>query len=223
VQVWAIMRRLTHAAGRLLLRETMVAIACRSAAAPARTVQQTRSLAGAPCNRERVDALLTTDCLDGYDARMLLATVVLHSLLRWVVLVFGVIAVSKAIAGTGGRRPWTSFDQRAGRSFVMALDLQMLVGLVLYGLLSPITRAAFGDMSAAMRDPVLRFFAIEHLTIMVGAIAFVHIGSARARKAPTDAAKHKAAAIFFTIGLLLILLGTPWPFRAVGRPLLPHF
>ena len=36
-------------------------------------------------------------------------------------------------------------------------------------------------------------------------------------------ARHRTAAIFFTLGLLLILLGTPWPFRAIGRPLLPNF
>ena len=154
---------------------------------------------------------------------MFVTTVVLHSLLRWLVIAFGLVAVWRAISGVSGRRPWTPLDDRAGRLLVIALDIQTLVGLTLYGLLSPITRAAFADMGAAMKDATLRFYAVEHLAIMVGAITLIHIGRARGRKAPTEAARHRTAAIFFTLGLLLILVGTPWPFRAIGRPLLPYF
>ena len=154
---------------------------------------------------------------------MLALTVVLHSLLRWLVIAFGLFAVLRAISGVSGRRPWTPLDDRAGRLFVTALDIQLLVGLILYGLLSAITRTALADMGTAMKDATLRFYAVEHLVIMLAAIALVHVGHSRARKARSDAARHRTAAIFFTLGLLLILLGTPWPFRAIGRPLLPSF
>jgi hypothetical protein len=152
---------------------------------------------------------------------MFVTMVVLHSLLRWVVIAFGLLAVWRAISGVSGRRPWTSLDDRAGRLFVMAVDTQVLVGLILYGILSPITRTALADMGAAMKDATLRFYAVEHLAIMLGAVALVHIGRSRTRKAGTDAARQRTAAIFFTLALLLILVGTPWPFRAIGRPLLP--
>jgi hypothetical protein len=152
---------------------------------------------------------------------MFVTMVVLHSLLRWVVSAFGLLAVWRAISGVSGRRPWTSLDDRAGRLFVMAVDTQVLVGLILYGILSPITRTALADMGAAMKDATLRFYAVEHLAIMLGAVALVHIGRSRTRKAGTDAARQRTAAIFFTLALLLILVGTPWPFRAIGRPLLP--
>jgi len=154
---------------------------------------------------------------------MFVTMVFLHSVLRWLVIAFGLVAVLRAISGASGRRPWTPLDDRAGRLFVIALDTQVLVGLVLYGVLSPITRTALADMGAAMKDATLRFYAVEHLAIMLGAVALVHIGRARARKAGTDAARQRTAAIFFTIALVLILLGIPWPFRAIGRPLLPTF
>jgi hypothetical protein len=159
--------------------------------------------------------------IDAMMSAMYAITIALHSLLRWVVIAFGLLAVLRAISGVSGRRPWTPSDDRAGRLFVIAVDTQMLVGLILYGLLSPITYTAFADMGAAMKDPALRFYAVEHLVIMLGAIALVHIGRSRLRKAHGDAARHRTAAIFFTLGLLLILLGTPWPFRAIGRSLLP--
>jgi hypothetical protein len=95
------------------------------------------------------------------------------------------------------------------------------VGLILYGLLSPITRTALADMGVAMRDASLRFYAVEHLVFMLAAVACVHIGQVRIRKATTDRARHRTAAVFFGVALLLMLLGIPWPFRAVGRPLLP--
>jgi hypothetical protein len=154
---------------------------------------------------------------------MLVTFVVLHSLLRWLVIAFGLVAVIRAISGVTGHRPWTPLDERTGRLFVIGLDVQLLIGLILYGLLSPITRAAFADMGAAMRDPLLRFYAIEHLVLMVGAVALAHVGRTRTRKASTATARQRAAAIFFTLSLVLILVGTPWPFRAFGRPLLPHF
>ena len=154
---------------------------------------------------------------------MLLTFVVLHSLVRWLVIAFGLVAVIRAVSGVTGHRPWTPLDERAGRLFVIGLDFQMLIGLILYGLLSPITRTAFADMGAAMRDPLLRFYAIEHLVLMVGAVALAHVGRTRTRKASTAPARQRAAAIFYALSLVLILVGTPWPFRAVGRPLLPGF
>jgi hypothetical protein len=144
-----------------------------------------------------------------------------HSLLRWVVLILAVVAVVRALAGLSGPRAWARGDTLTGRLLTISIDTQVLVGLILYGLLSPITRAALADMGTAMRDVSLRFYAVEHLVLMLAAVAFVHIGQGRVRKASTDRLRHRTAAIFFGIALLLMLLGVPWPFRAAGRPLLP--
>jgi hypothetical protein len=154
---------------------------------------------------------------------MFLVTLVLHSLLRWAVLIFGLVAIVKGFAGWFGRKPWTPLDDRAGRMFVITLDVQTLIGLLLYGVLSPITWTAFSDMGAAMRDPLLRFFAVEHLTLMLVALALVHIGRARAKRARTDQARHRTAAIFYTLGMIALLAGIPWPGMPAGRPLLPTF
>src|SRR6266540_802573 len=103
----------------------------------------------------------------GMIGAMFLTTLVLHSLLRWAVLAFGLLAAARALQGWFGPRPWTRLDDRAGKYFVMSLDLQTLVGLVLYGGLSPITRAAFGNMAVTMKDTLLRFYAVEHLSMML--------------------------------------------------------
>jgi hypothetical protein len=143
---------------------------------------------------------------------------VLHSLFRWVVLVAAAIAIVRAFGGWTGRRSWTPLDDRVGRQFVLFFDLQFLVGLILYAGVSPITSAAFADFGAAMQDSILRFFAVEHVSGMLIGIVLAHIGRARLRKATDDVAKHRTAAIFFTLALIVVLISIPWPFMPAGRP-----
>lgn len=145
---------------------------------------------------------------------------ILHSILRWAVIVFGALALLSAVRGWQNGASWgPGMDGRAKR-FVMTFDVQFTVGLLLYALFSPLTAAALQDFGAAMKDPTLRFFAVEHTTPMVIALALAHIGRVRAAKAADHAAKYRTAAIFFGLALILVLLATPWPFSAQVRPLL---
>lgn len=144
----------------------------------------------------------------------------LHSLLRWAVLITGILAASRGITGWRARRPWTLADERAGFWFTLTLDLQFLLGLLLYAVLSPLTWAAFHDFGGAMRDTVLRFWAVEHVFGMLVGIALVHIGRARVHKTGNDGRRHRLVAIFFTLALLAILASIPWPTLPHGRPLL---
>jgi hypothetical protein len=149
--------------------------------------------------------------------RMYSATMVLHSWLRWAVILLGVLAVIRALAATRSRR-WTPADDRAAMLFTMTLDLQFLAGLLLYFALSPITRTALQHMDAAMRSATLRFWAVEHPTAMLVALIVAHAGRVLVRRAP-EAKKGRMALIFFAIALLVILGMTPWPHTAGDRPL----
>jgi hypothetical protein len=148
---------------------------------------------------------------------------VVHSLLRWVVLAAGLVAFGRALAGMRARRPWTAGDDRAGQVFVGTLDLQLLIGLVLYFGLSPITRAAMQDFGAAMGNSMLRFWAVEHILGMVIAVALAHVGRVRVRKTTDPVRRHKLAAIFFGLALIAILATIPWPGMPAGRPLFRGF
>jgi hypothetical protein len=149
---------------------------------------------------------------------MYTAMLVLHSLLRWVVLGTGIYAVSRATGGWLSKRDWSPSDARAGLFFSIAIDTQVLVGVLLYVFFSPLTKFALGHMSAAMREHTLRFYTVEHAFLGVAAIAAVHIARARAKRS-TGLARHRVAAIGFLTAFVLILLMIPWPFLAYGRPL----
>ncbi len=139
----------------------------------------------------------------------------LHNITRWLVLVFGVLAVVRAFAGWLGKRENGPASRRAGMLFGGMLDLQLLLGLILYFALSPITLAALRDFGAAMKVADSRYFAIEHLVIMLAAVVLVHVGSAAAKKAKSVLAEQRTRAIYYTLALLCVIGGIPW-----YRPLL---
>lgn len=147
------------------------------------------------------------------------AILVLHSLLRWVVIVAGLMAVVRAFGARQRQRTWTRADNRSGLLFVAALDLQLLVGLTLYLILSPLTRLAFDDFASAMRNTELRFWAVEHPFGMLVAVALAHVGRVRIRKSTNDARRHDLAAMFFLLALVALLVSSPWPGLPNGRPL----
>lgn len=144
----------------------------------------------------------------------------LHSWLRWLVLVFGLLALVRGLMGASGRRPWTAGDEGAWRWFVITLDVQMLLGLVLYFLLSPITKGALADFGAAMQISSTRFWAVEHVFGMIVAVVLAHRGRTRVRAAADPVRRHRVAAVFAVLALVAILASIPWPGTPNARPLL---
>lgn len=140
---------------------------------------------------------------------------IVHNLLRWVVVVLGVIAVTRAFLGWQQRWSWRDQDGRLASAYTRSLDLQVLLGLLLYFILSPITTGALRDLGAAMGNPDLRFFVVEHFAGMLLASVLAHIGVARARRVEADAGKYRTLAIFLALSILAILAAIPW-----SRPLL---
>lgn len=133
-----------------------------------------------------------------------------HSLLRWAIVLAGIWAVIRAIKGVSGKTPFTATDKKAGMFFMIFFDIQLVVGLLVYFFFS--TKAQFQNIGAAMKIPAARFFTIEHEVMAIIALALVHIGYSKIKKATTDAQKHKFALIFYGIVLLILVKQIPWPF-----------
>jgi hypothetical protein len=76
-------------------------------------------------------------------------------------------------------------------------------------------------MAVAMRDSTLRFWAVEHVTMMLAALVFAHVGRVRSKPGVPDAVRHRRAAIFFTLALVLVFMAMPWPWAREARPLFP--
>jgi len=143
---------------------------------------------------------------------------IVHSWVRWVAIIAGLIATVSAISA---RSFGDARDNRAdkwGLILMIALDLQLLLGVLLYLVLSPNIRPLLNDFAATMRDPANRFWAVEHPTTMILSVAIAHVGRVLARRAKTARAQRFRSAICFGLATILMIAGTPWPGRAGGRP-----
>jgi len=134
----------------------------------------------------------------------------LHNVLRWLILIAALVVLLKYFTGWFSQKKWQKSDHVLGIIFTALIDLQFLTGIVLYFFVSPITKTAFQDFGAAMKNADLRFYAVEHALMMLIAAALIHIGWSRSKKAATDRAKFSQALIFFGIAYVIIIALIPW-------------
>lgn len=139
----------------------------------------------------------------------------LHSFLRWALLLLMIVSIVKAAMSMSGKNPYTSSDRKRTLFTMIAAHLQLVIGVVLY-MTSTVVQAGRSNMAAAMKDSALRFWTVEHISMMIIAIVFITIGNIRSKKMDTDAGKYKQILIWFGLALLIIIAAMPWPFRAEG-------
>ncbi|TWJ04591.1 hypothetical protein JN11_00303 [Mucilaginibacter frigoritolerans] len=146
-----------------------------------------------------------------------------HSLLRWLVLTSLLVSIITAYRGWFQYKTYSKRDNLIRMITVIIAHTQLVIGLWLY-FISPIVNYFLHNFKDAVHNRQIRFFGIEHITMMITAIILITIGSAKAKKQTTDNQKFKTIAIWFTIGLLVILSSIPWSFSPlISRPLFRPF
>jgi hypothetical protein len=142
----------------------------------------------------------------------------IHSLVRWLVLVSLVYALYRAYRGWLGNHAFSQLDNTVRHTTATIAHVQLLLGLWLY-LISPLVAYFLANFSTAVHERQVRFFGMEHSSMMLVAVILISIGSSLAKRKPTDQARFKTMAIWFTAGLVLILANIPWAFSPlVSRP-----
>lgn len=146
----------------------------------------------------------------------------LHNLTRWGIVILGLVAIIRAFAGWLGKKEYTRADNRVGMLYTIAFDIQFLLGIILY-----FSKGWFGvltaDFNAAISAIQTRFFAIDHLVLMLAALTLAHVGRALSRKAADAPRKHRSIAIGYVLSFAVMLAAVPWPFTASARPWLRLF
>lgn len=139
----------------------------------------------------------------------------LHSLLRWVLLILILIALTSSF--NAKNKPFRPAHRKLGLGLLITADLMLLIGIYQWfmGSLGLKSIQANG-MGVVMKNAVTRFFAVEHFVGMLVAIVLIHIGYSYARRDVPDSVKHKKTFLFYLIALIIILALIPWPFREVG-------
>ena len=122
---------------------------------------------------------------------MIAAFLLVHSVLRWFLLVVGLAGIAfTSAARLRGRAPGKP-EHRVGASFLAALDTEWLVGVVLLIL-------TWGDGTVSGR--------LVHAVIMTAAVAMAHVLRVRARKAD-PAGRATLFALVFLVPLVIIGIG----------------
>ncbi|MCX7744261.1 MAG: hypothetical protein N2167_06815 [Flavobacteriales bacterium] len=140
----------------------------------------------------------------------------IHSALRYLILGMLIFVAIKSWVNWLGKKPFQSSDRKLGAMAMGLTHIQLLIGLVLYVIkkhyngfahMKELKAAGQADLSA-----VVRFWTIEHLSMMLLAIILITVGHSMSKRALTDQGKYMRLAIFFTLGLVIIFAAIPWPF-----------
>ena len=149
----------------------------------------------------------------------------LHSLFRWLVVVSLLFAIYRSYKGWLSNKAFSKFDNSVRKWTAIIAQLQMLIGITLYSI-SPFVHYFLHHFKKALPQREIRFFGMEHAIMMITAIVVITIGSAKAKRKTSDKEKYKTMAIWFSIGMLIILSSMPLPFSPppfVQRPFFRSF
>lgn len=134
-----------------------------------------------------------------------------HSGIAYIALFTVGVAAINALIGLSAKNEFKPKDRRIALFGLIAAHIQFVIGLILY-FVSPKGFSLFGQagMKEIMGNSELRQMAVEHPIINILAIVFITIGWSTHKRAEGSNTKFKKIAIFFTLGLLLLLSRIPW-------------
>lgn len=142
----------------------------------------------------------------------------IHSLTRWLVLASLVFAIFRAYRGWLTNATFAGFDNKVRHVTATIAHVQLVLGLWLY-FISPLTTYFLNHYSDAVHNRELRFFGMEHITMMLLAITIITIGSVATKRKTGHRRKYRTMAVWYTIALLIIISSVPWSFSpVVSRP-----
>ena len=140
-----------------------------------------------------------------------------HNIMRWVVLILAIYALYRVYAGLFGKKDWGEADRKALSFYTISMDIQLLLGLLLYFVLGRWFNMVTSDMGAVMSNSGMRFFAVEHFSVMLVAVILAHVATIMAKRATEPRKAFRNGAIFLTLSVLAVLVAIPWAMR----PMLP--
>lgn len=140
----------------------------------------------------------------------------LHSALRYLILGLLVFVAIKAWIGWLGKQSFQPTDRKLGGIVMGLTHIQLLIGIVLYIIKRHYQGFTHMKELKAVGQPelvaVVRFWTIEHLSMMLLAIILITVGHSMSKRAVTHQSKYLRLAIFFTLALIIIFVAIPWPF-----------
>ncbi|MEZ5015112.1 MAG: hypothetical protein R2794_12560 [Chitinophagales bacterium] len=142
----------------------------------------------------------------------------MHSGWRYIILILLIAAIVYARQTASGKRPFAGATKKLGMFTMIAIDIQLLLGILLYyNFMQVTTHFNLGTFKHQFSADSFRNIAVDHLVGMLLAIICIHVGYAKAKKQENPLAAGKKLFGWYLFGLILILVSIPWPFLHPGR------
>lgn len=127
--------------------------------------------------------------------------IILHSIVRYLVMIALVGVIVQSLVGMLQSKPYGNLENKSGLWLFIFTHTQLLLGIILY-----FTSSQVIFSGASMKNPIARYWLVDHATIMLIAVVLITMARITAKKMATDAAKHKRLFIFNALALILIIL-----------------
>lgn len=138
--------------------------------------------------------------------------VFLHSLLRYAVLLTLLYAVIMNLRGWLRGSPIRTGDRLVTILAMVLCHVQLVIGLALYGM-------NWKVLNGRELAPFHKFIKYEHAATMIIAVALITVGRMLSKRAKEEHIKQRHIAVFYGLGLLLVLWAIPWPIKDIGHGL----
>lgn len=124
----------------------------------------------------------------------------LHSSFRYIVLILLLAVVIKSLLAWLNKSKFESIDNKLSLWLLIATHLQLVGGLLLY-IVSPFVQFN----SSTMKDASVRYWTVEHFTMMILAIILITIARISHKKLTSDEAKHRRLFLLNIVALAIIV------------------
>jgi len=119
-----------------------------------------------------------------------------HSGWRYLVIILLLVAFINALMGFLGKKPYTEGNRKLNVFALISAHIQLVLGLVIYFM--------YGWFKVDSSIAQLRYWKMEHISMMLVAIILITVGNARSKKVDSALMKHRTIFIYFGFALVLI-------------------
>lgn len=129
----------------------------------------------------------------------------IHIFISTITLLAGIASIVFSIHGLVKKRSYGKADFAASLVFNVALYFQLILGFLVYYLLRTDLEGPVWEVPNTQNDASLRFWAIEHIALMIFALFLTQLGRVFIKKSRVSYRQFRASLFYFGTSLLLIL------------------
>lgn len=134
--------------------------------------------------------------------------IIVHVSTSIISLLLAMFVCKNSLAGFYKSKKYDNFYRKSEIFFLVSMYLQLTLGVILYFFLRPENNPRIITIEDAYRFATMRFWAIEHFSVMLFALFLVQIGKIFTTKLSDDRDKFKYAGTYYGVATLLIFIST---------------